>query len=163
MKTRLTASNSGALARFLRTISIAGLLPALFLLLSIQSSGAGSATWKATPATGDWNSATNWTPSSPPNGPADTATFATSSKTSVSTSANTEVSDLVFNAGASAFRITANPTFTLTISGASITNNSGISQNFVALPGPAAVKFTNNATAGSQLVSTAQTQAPALS
>ena len=104
----------------------------LTLLLSTASSSfAGSAKWKASPATGDWNTAGNWTAGGPPNGSADTATFASSNITGVSLSANTEVNGIVFNAGASAFTITASPTFTLTISGVGITNNSGITQNFV--------------------------------
>src|SRR5205823_1426184 len=62
----------------LRATFIAGLLAAPVLLLSIQTSHAGSATWQATPATGDWNTAANWTAGGPPNGSADTATFASS-------------------------------------------------------------------------------------
>src|SRR5207244_4406702 len=134
-------------------LAIAGLLPALVLLLSIQTSHAGSATWLAAPATGDWNTATNWTAGGPPNGSADTATFASSSTTGVSLSANTEVNGIVFNADASAFTITASPTFTLTLSGAGITNNSGIPQNFVTAVNGAGgfgtIAFTNSATAGS--------------
>src|SRR6266513_4175525 len=104
----------------------------LLLLLSIASSTyADSATWKSSPATGDWNTAANWTPMTVPNGPSDTATFATSNRTAVSLSAYTEVNGIVFNAGASAFTITASPSFSLTISGVGITNNSGIVQNFV--------------------------------
>src|SRR5438128_3733117 len=126
----------------------------LTLLLSTASSSfAGSATWKASPATGDWNTATNWTAGGPPNGSADTATFATSNITGVSLSLDTEVNGIVFNAGASAFTITATPTLTLTISGTGITNNSGITQNFVtAVDGAGnvgAIEFTNSATAGS--------------
>src|SRR5438128_6520866 len=131
----------------------------LTLLLSTASSSfAGSATWKASPATGDWNTATNWTAGGPPNGSADTATFASSSITSVSHSASpTEVNGIVFNAGASAFTITANPPHILsplTISGVGITNNSGITQNFVTAVNGAdgnfgLISFTNSATAGS--------------
>src|SRR5450432_2658891 len=98
MKSQPTTSKSGALPRFLRATSIAGLLPALVLLLSIQSSFAASATWQATPATGDWNTAGNWTAGGPPNGSADTAMFASSNKTGVSNSLNTEVNGIVFNA-----------------------------------------------------------------
>ncbi len=59
---------------------------------------AGSATWRTSPVSGDWNSAINWSPTtSVPNGAADTATFATSSITAVSLSANTEVNGIVFN------------------------------------------------------------------
>src|SRR5437870_2167362 len=141
----------------LRTLAWAFLLSAaaiLTLLLSTASSSfAGSATWKASPATGDWNTATNWTPTTVPNGASDTATFATSSTTSVSLSANTEVNGIVFNAGASAFTITAVPTLTLTVSGAGITNNSGVTQNFVTATDingtqHGTIQFTNGATAG---------------
>ena len=127
----------------------------LTLLLSTASSSfAGSATWLASPATGDWNTATNWTAGGPPNGPSDMAFFATSNTTALSLSANTEVNVIVFNSGASAFTITASPTFTLTISGTGITNNSGI-QNFVtAVDGfgfgnYGRISFFNSATAGS--------------
>ena len=65
-----------------------------------------------------------WTAGGPPNGSADTATFATSNITGVSISAFTEVNGIVFNAGASAFTITVSTTKQLTISGTDITNNS---------------------------------------
>src|SRR6267378_236212 len=114
---------------------------------------AGSATWLASPVNGDWNTAGNWTIGGPPNGPSDTATFATSNQTGVSLSAGTEVNGITFHAGASAFTITANPTFGLTISGAGIINTSGISQNFVtavdASGSSGGIQFLNSATAGS--------------
>ena len=119
----------------------------LTLLLSTASSSfAGSATWKATPANTDWNNAANWIANGPPNGPADTATFATSNIRRPVISATTEVNGIVFNPGASAFTITS-PFFSFTISGVGITNNSGITQNFVS--GPTVINFLNNATAGS--------------
>ena len=80
----------------------------LTLLLSTASSSfAGSATWKATPANTDWNSAVNWIANGPPNGPADTATFATSNIRRPVISQTTDVNGIVFNPGASAFTITA--------------------------------------------------------
>jgi autotransporter-associated beta strand protein len=124
----------------------------LTLLLSTASSSfAGSATWLASPANTDWNSAVNWTAGGPPNGPADTATFATSNIRRPFIASNTEVNGIVFNPGASAFTIAnAPPTSpTLTISGAGITNNSGIVQNFAFESGGAQIVFTFNATAGS--------------
>jgi hypothetical protein len=151
MKKQPTTFKPGALPRLFRARFIAALLPGI-LLLSIQSSFAGIAKWKSSPATGDWNTAGNWTAGGPPNGPADTATFASSNKTGVSISLNTEVNGIVFNAGASAFTITASPAFTLTISGVGITNNSGIMQNFVVSTNFASIgliAFTNSATAGS--------------
>ena len=36
---------------------------------------AGSATRSASPATGDWNTAANWSPATVPNGASDVATF----------------------------------------------------------------------------------------
>src|SRR5262249_28209707 len=117
-----------------------------FLLSTASSSYAGSATWKTTPANTDWNSAVNWIANGPPNGPADTATFATSNIRRPVISQTTDVNGIVFNPGASAFTISS-PFFDLTISGVGITNNSGITQNFVS--GPTAINFTNNATAGS--------------
>src|SRR5580765_477217 len=55
----------------------ASLLAAIALLLSGPSAAfAGSATWDLNPGSGDWNTATNWTPTTMPNSSADTATFA---------------------------------------------------------------------------------------
>src|SRR6266446_10585151 len=97
-------------------------------------------------ATGNWSTASNWTPATVPNGPNDTATFATSNIRFVAPEGATQVNGIVFNPGASRFTI-ALLTQTLTISGVGITNNSGIMQNFA--PGPGAIDFTNSATAGS--------------
>src|SRR5262245_13199318 len=124
------------------------LLP--LLLSTASSSFAGSATWLASPHNGDWNNAANWTAGGPPNGSADTATFASSSIRGVSFSAATQVNGIVFNAGARPFTITAGlPIFgwTLTVSGVGIANNSGITQNFVT--GAFGILFNNSATAGS--------------
>lgn len=119
----------------------------LTLLLSAAgSSFAGSATWLASPANTDWNSATNWTAGGPPNGSTNTATFATSNIKRPVVSQTTEVNGIVFNPGASAFTISS-PFFAFTISGVGITNNSGITQNFVS--GPTVINFLKNATAGS--------------
>src|SRR6266849_10247177 len=125
---------------FLRSAAILTLL-----LATAKSSFAGSATWSASPATGNWSTPGNWTPATVPNGPNDTATFATSNIRFVAPEGATEVNGIVFNPGASRFTI-ALLTTTLTISGVGITNNSGITQNFA--PGPGAISFTNSATAG---------------
>src|SRR5205823_12717341 len=107
---------------------------------------AGSATWKANPGSGTWNTAANWTPATVPNGAADTATFAFSNIRGVFFVADTEVNGIVFNAGASPFKL-INQAPTVTISGKGITNNAGVVQNFT--PGPGQIIFTNSATAGS--------------
>ena len=146
------------------------LLAAVFLSLLLSPAGtafAGSATWNLNPGDGDWNTATNWTPATVPNGPSDTATFASSNTTGVFVSGpnNTEVNGIVFNPGASAFTITnsdfrfTSPDIFLTISGVGITNNSGILQNFVAtapdsVPIRGVIQFTNSATAGNGTVFT---------
>jgi autotransporter-associated beta strand protein len=127
------------------------------LILLANIAHAGSATWDLNPGSGDWNTATNWTASTVPNGLGDTATFTLSNMTAVSISANTIVDGITFAPGASSFTITASPFFALTISGAGITNNSGSAQNFVATRNfsfPEQIVFTNNATAGSSTIFT---------
>jgi autotransporter-associated beta strand protein len=134
------------------------LLAAVFLSLLLSPAGiafAGSATWNLNPGNGDWNTATNWTPATIPNGPSDTATFASSNTTGVSVSAPTitEVDGIVFNAGASAFTITVSPQ-SLVFEGIGITNNSGITQNFVTVSSIGPIIFGNSATAGNGTVFT---------
>ena len=115
---------------------------------------AGGTTWDLNPGSGDWNTATNWTPATVPNGSADTATFAVSNTTAISISANTIVDGITFAPGASSFRITAGSGLTLTLTGVGITNDSGTTQNFVAAPSGFGINalrilFNNSATAGS--------------
>ena len=136
----------------------------LLLLSGGSTTFAGSATWKAAPATGDWNTASNWMPATVPNSAGSTATFATSNTTGLSLSGATQVNGTVFQSGASAFTITTN-SFTFTLSGAGITNSSAKSQNLVAgvdeTGGRGTFIFANSATAGSATVFTAN--GPALS
>jgi len=122
------------------------------LTLPISQIYAGNARWGSNPLTTDWNTTSNWSPATVPNGPTDTATFATSSKTMLSISANTEVNGVTFNANASGYGISV-AGFGLTISGAGISNNSVPSQGFhtqltysTGIPG--AIYFLNSATAG---------------
>jgi len=149
MNKQITTSNWSAL---LHIIFTAGLLPVIVLLLSLQTTQAGSATWNLNPASGDWNTAANWTPPTVPNGPADTAQFAVSNTTDISISSPIEVNGTQFNPGASAFTITAPPMLTFTISGVGITNNSGTTQNFVTtvdgVGNHGSINFSNSATAG---------------
>ena len=71
---------------------------------------AGSATWDLNPASGDWNTAANWTPMTIPNGAADVARFDLSNTTAISISAaQTTVDGIIFAPGASRFTITATP------------------------------------------------------
>ncbi|MEO7723983.1 MAG: autotransporter-associated beta strand repeat-containing protein, partial [Chthoniobacterales bacterium] len=103
----------------------------LFCLSLPTASQAGSATWLSSPASGSWNTATNWSPATIPNGPSDIATFAFSNTTAISLSASVQVDSAVFSECASVFTITPNPGVTLTLSGAGVVNNSGLTQNFV--------------------------------
>jgi hypothetical protein len=136
---------------------IATILPAAMLILSAQTSHAGSATWLASPADNNWNNAANWTPGGPPNGSSDTATFAFSNITTVRTGSGlTEVNGIVYNAGASVFTIYLTDQSQLTISGVGITDNSGTSQIFLNTTGcvfhghcfASRIVFRNSATAG---------------
>jgi autotransporter-associated beta strand protein len=127
-------------------------LPAAMLLLCIATGYAGGATWNSNPASGNWNSAGNWTPMTVPNGPNDTATFQSSNQVFLSLSANTEVSAIIFNPTSTGnFTFTIQPSVTLTISGAGITNNSGFSEAINASNGGGDIAFTNAATAGDHI------------
>ena len=139
--------------------NIAVTLAVLEATLSATKSFAGSATWRLNPIRSDWDTAGNWMPRTVPDGPADIATFGFSNINAVSVSANTTVSDIVFNSGAAGFTVTANPGKRLSLNGSGIINNSGVLQNLVATTTPEGVSgvisFINSATAGSQSVFTA--------
>lgn len=110
---------------------------------------AGSGTWLASPGSNDWNTADNWTPSGPPNGAADIATFQSSAIAMLAISGNTEVDGVVFSVGGGTlYTITASPTLAFTLGGSGITNNSGITQTFVAAGNNGMILFANSATAG---------------
>jgi autotransporter-associated beta strand protein len=115
------------------------LATACALFLSSHVGTAASATWSANPSSSDWNSATNWTPMTVPNGPNDIATFQTSSQQGLSLS-SIQVSAINFSVGANSFSIASGG---LTISGTGITNDSGLSQRFYS-----GIVFSNSASAG---------------
>jgi len=137
---------------------VAGIVPAFILIVSVQPSRAGSATWRANPSSGDWNTAANWAPMTVPNGPSDTATFASSNQTNVSLSAHATVDGVVFNPGASGFTISIPNPLSMYLEGVGITNNSAIFQHFVVGESGATIfsnmGFFNSATAGSLMVFT---------
>ena len=133
---------------------------------ALNAAYADSATWNATPVDNDWSNPANWTPETVPNGPTDVATFAGSSVTGLKFSAEmTEVAEIVFNPGANRFKISADSKLAqtnvfLTISGAGITNNSGVTQDLVSGPtldgeGTGIIEFLNAATAGNGTAITA--------
>jgi autotransporter-associated beta strand protein len=136
----------------MKTIILAAVCCSLMLFLPTVGY-AISAEWDLNPISGDWNTAADWIQDGVPNGPADIAIFGLSHTTDVSISADTDVNAIRFTTAASAYTITAGPGFTLTISGAGITNNSGMVQKFVTAAGRnynyANLVFTNSASAGS--------------
>jgi len=146
MRLQTTRSNQSVLLRFIKATFMAGLLPALVLLFSVQSNLAGSATWNQNPTSGDWNTAANWTPATVPNGPDDTATFDASNTTNVFLSTYTQVDGIVFNPGASPYTINVVSSY-LDIYGLGISNNLGGAQSFVNA-GRHGISFYNTATAG---------------
>ena len=119
------------------------------LVLSLQTTYAGSATWNLNPTTGDWNIAANWTPATVPNGVSDIATFGMSNATHVLLSATTDLDSIIFGNTASAYSLMVNPpAIALTFYGAGVVNNSGLVQNISASEG---VIFRNSASAGEML------------
>lgn len=128
----------------------------VFLILTssfLLDSYAGSATWNLNPATAEWDTATNWTPATVPNGQRDIATFDVSTTTTVTISTDKSLGAIVFNPGASAFIINPKAPDNVTprfhdIYGAGITNNSGITQNFVNYNFDLLLYFHNSSTAG---------------
>src|SRR5437764_3916968 len=132
MKSRRNITLSIVNAPLLRAPRLVLTSAVLLLVVSSQATGfADSATWRMNPVNGDWNTAANWTTGGPPNGPSDTATFASSNTASVSLSNDTLVNGIVFNSGASVFAITVTLRLSLSFDGAGITNNSGITQEFL--------------------------------
>ena len=112
----------------------------------VRIAPAGSATWKANPTSGDWNTAANWTPATVPNGESDSASFAVSSKTAISLSAAVEANTIAFETSANSFTVTA-PSQILSLSGVGVINNSAVMQNLATGSG-GEIDFTNSATAG---------------
>jgi autotransporter-associated beta strand protein len=143
-----------------------GVIPYLVLgsiLLSATLARAGSATWVSNPINGNWNTASNWSPQTVPNGPFDTATFTTSSNPNLTLSAPIEISAAFFQPGASKFNISlpAAPSApSLTLSGAGVINDSGATQSFVAQWGAdfgsPTINFNDTASAGTNTTYTAQ-------
>jgi autotransporter-associated beta strand protein len=123
----------------------------VLILLTCHRGYAGSATWKQHPHIPYWNQSLSWDPATVPNGPDDVATFAVSYRLNVSVTSDESVNGIVFAPDASVFDIIVYQDLTLT--GAGITNDSGITQTFKPYPG-ASISFTNSATAGSLIAFT---------
>jgi len=134
----------------MKTLVLAALRSSLIFLVPTVTY-AISAQWDVDPISGDWNTAANWTPNGVPNGPAGTATFGLSNTTDVSISQDTKVNGITFIAAATnPYSIAVSAGRTLTLSGAGITNNSGVTHSLATVAG-GELRFTNNATAGSNV------------
>jgi hypothetical protein len=120
------------------------------------AAAAGDCMWGTQPASGDWNTATNWNPASVPTS---TATFGASSRTGIvfSSSSNATVESIAFTADAPPYTFTfttpdaAVPA--LTITGAGVSTDSPNPQRFVVASAAqdyeqVLLKFENSATAG---------------
>jgi hypothetical protein len=88
-------------------------------LLTATFARAQDATWSTNPGSGNFNTATNWTPATLPTG---TAFFGPSSITSLTISSPTTLGGFTFNAGAPAYSF--GPTSSIVFNGAGIVNNS---------------------------------------
>ena len=117
---------------------------------------AGDSTWGRQPASGDWNTATNWNPA---NVPTSTATFGASSQTGIvfPSSSNATVESIAFTADAPPYTFTfATPDAAvpaLTITGAGVSTDSPNPQRFVVASAAqdyeqVLLKFENSASAG---------------
>jgi autotransporter-associated beta strand protein len=118
---------------------------------------AGSATWQQDPATGNWNTPTNWNPATIPNGPSDVATFSVSNQTNVTVTSSIILDSIVFQPDASAFTITTSSAFaSVLINGAGVIDNSALTQNFfvnAAGRDQGALNFAGSASAGDAIYS----------
>jgi autotransporter-associated beta strand protein len=106
-------------------------LSAVILAFCNNAGYAGSATWNLNPGSGDWNTATNWTPNTVP-GEFDIATFDISNTTDITFSQESGVLEMLFNPGASSFNFTISHFQALTFTIVGVVNNSGVTQNFIA-------------------------------
>jgi len=127
---------------------------ASLLLLGLQVSQAGSATWRTTPQSSSWNDLSNWMPHTIPDGSGDVATFQPSSVTSISLAAGITLDSAVFPDGLEAFTFNLTPGLGINFDGAGVVNNTSneTSQLFFltgdSTIGPASISFTGNAMAG---------------
>jgi fibronectin-binding autotransporter adhesin len=139
-----------------RRIRLSSIFLFSLILAFFDSAGyAENATWNVNPGSGDWNTATNWTPNTVP-GVEDIATFNTSAITGIAFSQDSGVLELLFNPGASAFTFTVDNSYSFSLNFTGVVNNSGVTQNF-AVSGPfTALIFNAGASAGSQTMFTTQ-------
>jgi hypothetical protein len=119
------------------TAHIVHCIASALLVLTAQTSLAGSARWLLFPQDSAWENLSNWTPGGPPNGPSDTATFGPSSQRDVDISSSVELNNIVFTSDSDSFRLMISPPPCLGCSGGPggelIFNGSGIASDSSAL------------------------------
>src|SRR5215831_13284827 len=141
---RITAAATRA------TFSRAALLGSVWLgALATLSQGAAHATdgtWTGV-TNAEWTLGTNWT--SNPLVPDNTATFDTSTRTSVTISSSTSINTIQFTAAAPAYSFTINPFLIFSINGAGIANASAFAPSFT---NDNALMFFNSGTAANAAI-----------
>jgi autotransporter-associated beta strand protein len=121
-------------------------------VFALSATHAGSANWNLNPVNGDWNTASNWSPTTVPNASTDIATFHSSDTTNLEMSAPEQLDSLIFAADAPSYIITVEEGIPLTFWGRGVINESGNLQN-ITLPSvppfmTIGIQFRNNSTAG---------------
>ena len=114
----------------------------LFLPLGTNSY-AGSATWSVSPGDGTWSefAPNNWVPNTVPNSVDDVATFGSSSITAIHL-VDIDIGAIVFQPGANAYTFTmAGANVGLRVYGTGISNDSGMTQNFIINPPFGSISF----------------------
>lgn len=122
------------------------------LLVGIVAAHAQDGTW--TPGSSDWNTASNWTPSTAV--PSGIATFGSSTVNTVTFSSSASVGTLQFNAGAPAYSFNLEASNFFNISGAGIVDNSSNAVTFTTSNG-GELQFQMSSTAGTTVLITNST------
>jgi fibronectin-binding autotransporter adhesin len=117
------------------------------MLVAGPAALAQDATWRTTPASGDFSTPTNWTPGAVPTG---FATFGGSSVTTLTFSASRNIDGFIFDPGAPAYTFNLNSGFTLHFNTDGIINNSGNAPTFNVSNSP--LVFDNSSTAGNAII-----------
>jgi len=150
LQSRLSIARGSAAARLPKLIGalLAG------ISLGAVTAHAQDATWKAAPATNNWNAGGNWTPDSVPTG---TANFGASNTTTLTFStASTSIGTIRFDAGAPAYTFNILGNKNLDVTGTGIVNNSGNAPTFnldtQLEAGAARLRFFNSSTAGNATI-----------
>jgi autotransporter-associated beta strand protein len=123
---------------------------------SVTPARAQDATWLLNPGSNNWNTAGNWFPPMVPTG---TATFDVSNTTSLNISSSASINEMLFNAGAPAYRFTIPINVTFDITGSGIVNNSSNAPTFINLFG---LTFHDGSTAGNALILNGSGLSPAI-